>query len=376
MRECFAPIDCPKDRPVCVNGTCDVRDGGGNDSGVDAGEDTSMTIDSSPGDSSSLMDSGSASDSDSDSGSATDSTVGTKAYLTKCASDGECASGHCTASGPRFCTKACTAHADCANGQICGGGLCALDDTGQTGCNLASGSPCQQYCYGSSSAAAARHCTHDCASGADCPAGYACSAVGSGKKVCVDIERSCATAGDCPSGLGYCGASGVGCTAKCESAADCPLRLVGLPAYTCEDKGLGFKVCVAPSDVLGADPIGTSCPATGTNTCRSDGCDTSLSPPQCVERCSVRGGCPVGWGCFPSEDPGPPATASLVCTRATGGGWLGDSCTKASDCATGLCQSPGYCTRLCVDGLCPDGMSCSAPLLTADDGTPIKLCTK
>jgi hypothetical protein len=66
---------------------------------------------------------------------------------------------------------------------------------------------------------------------------------------------------------------------------------------------------------------------------------------------------------------------ALLCTPA-GTTWLGDTCARGRDCITGICQAPGYCTRLCVDGLCPDGMSCVTAPLSADDGTPIKLCTK
>lgn len=376
VRQCFAPVDCPKDKPVCMKGVCEPLSGdaavdstpsdSSSDSGtIDTGTppvDTSVepTDTEAPPDTSTPVDT-----------SVPDTTTGTKRYLTKCGADSECASGRCTTTGPRFCTKSCTTHAECADGQLCGGGICRIDDTGQATCDLTSASPCIEYCYGTTSA---HHCTHSCASGADCPAGYACSPVAAGKKICVEIEKGCTVADQCPSGLGFCGTGSVGCTAKCDTAADCPLRMVGLPAYTCELRS-GQKVCVPPSDVVGSDPMGSTCASTGINTCRSAGCDTSSSPPSCVQRCTVSGGCPTNWGCFPLEDPGPPATALLICTPA-GATWLGDSCTRGRDCITGICQAPGYCSRLCVDGLCPDGMSCVTAPLSADDGTPIKLCTK
>ncbi|MGZ3448407.1 MAG: hypothetical protein ACXVEF_02345 [Polyangiales bacterium] len=375
--ECNADIDCPTGR-TCFSGICRVGD-----AGVDTGTDSTPPTDSTPVDSSTPSDTGSVIPGDSSS-PPPDTTVtpdgttgGTKAYLTTCGADSECVSGLCAAGSPRFCTQTCTANGDCADGQICSAGKCALDDIGSSGCDLASGSPCKQACFGSSTVASARHCTHTCSTGTDCPAGYACSEVAAGKpKVCVDIERPCATADQCPSGLGFCGAGGLGCTAKCNDASDCPARLVGLSPYTCEVKSGAIKVCVPPSDVLGPDSLGSSCSSTGTNTCRSGACDDGVSPPMCNQRCTVGGGCGKGWGCFPLEDPGPPKSTLLVCTAATGSGWLGDVCTKARDCLTGICQSPGYCTRLCVDGLCPTGMSCVAAPLTATDGTPIKLCTK
>jgi hypothetical protein len=366
--ECQASVDCPKERPTCDRGTCVAT-------GVDAGDTDGAPVLDSMLDS--TLDSMSPDDTsvpptDTSPPPSDTTTGGTKAYLTSCGSDAECASAACATGPTRFCTKICTSHADCGDGLLCSGGKCALDDTGATGCDLASGSPCKEFCYGTASAHA---CTHGCATAAECPAGYACSPVSSGKKVCVEIERPCATADACASGLGFCGSGGLGCTAKCDTAADCPQRLVGLPAYTCEVKS-GQKVCVPPSDVLGADPLGASCSSSGTNTCRSGACDDGVSPPMCNQRCTVRGGCGRGFGCFPLEDPGPPKQTLLVCTAATGTGWLGDACTRARDCITGICQAPGYCTRLCVDGLCPTGMSCVAAPLTATDGTPIKLCSK
>jgi hypothetical protein len=359
VRQCFATVDCPSDRSACERGVCMPAS---TDASIDTAIDTGAA-DAAAGDSASVSDT-----TTTDDGSAGDTSVSetaTKSYLTKCAVNGECASGTCKT----FCTKACTTHGDCAHGQLCSGGLCNVDDTGKTGCDLSSGSPCLEFCFGS---ATAKHCTHSCASASECPAGYACSPASGGKKVCVEIEKPCGDATQCASGLGFCG--GVGCTAACDSASDCPLRLVGLPPYTCELRS-GQKVCIAPADVLGADAIGATCPATGTNKCRSGACDPGTSPPSCVQRCSTRGGCPPAYGCFPLEDPGPPKSASLVCSAA-GSLWLGDACTRGRDCLTGICQAPGYCTRLCVDGLCPDGMSCVAAALTADDGTPIKLCTK
>jgi hypothetical protein len=374
VRECFSPVDCPKDRASCnARGVCEARsvDGGVI---VDSTAIDSATTDSGaePIDTSVATDSEMEIDTSSPIDTSVPETIGgSKSYLTKCAGDSECASGKCTTTSPRFCTKSCTTHGDCAHGQLCGGGICRNDDTGQTGCDLTTAAPCSEFCYGTTTA---KHCSHTCSSGAECPAGYACSPVVTGKKICVEIERPCTIADQCPTGLGFCGSGSIGCTAKCDTASDCPLRLIGLPAYTCELRS-GQKVCVAPSDVVGSDPIGTSCASTGLNSCRSGACDPGTSPASCVQRCSVRGGCPVNWGCFPLEDPGPPATALLVCSPA-GSTWLGDSCTRGRECITGICQSPGYCTRLCVDGLCPDGMSCVAAPLTADDGTPIKLCKK
>jgi len=366
VRECFQPLDCPTDKPVCTSGICFPRDA---DSGLpDTGTDTSVSPDTTPPPTDTTVDPDTTIDPDTGT-PPPDTGPGSKSYLDACSSDSECVSGICTPVAPRFCTKTCTSHLGCADGQICSGGKCRLDDTGKKGCDTTSGAPCLEFCFGTTTAS---HCTHSCTSVSECPAGFACSPVGSGKKVCVDIERPCSTATQCPSSVGYCGSGGVGCTAKCDFASDCPLRLVGLPAYTCATVS-GTQVCVPPSDILGSDPIGASCSATGTVYCRSGGCDTTPSPPMCNQRCKPRGGCPPGFGCFPDAGGG---SVSLVCTTVTGSGWLGETCGKARDCITGLCQAPGYCTRMCNDGFCPTGMTCKATGLSADDGTPISLCEK
>lgn len=376
-RECFAPIDCPKDRPACVRGTCAA-------SSVDGGVEPDASKDSSSVDSGAKPDTASEDTTvpptdtaePADTEPPIDTSVpptdtgggGTKGYLTSCAANTECASGYCVPSTPRFCSKACSGHAECAHGQICAGGVCRAEDTG-TPCTTGSG--CLQYCGG---IVGASHCTHSCSNGSDCPAGYACTPDGTGIKICVNIERACTDANQCPTGLGFCNSGGLGCTAKCTTAADCPSRLVGLPAYACSNVG-GQNVCVPPSDVLGSGALGATCSATGTNLCRSGACDGSTSPPSCAQRCTLRGGCPVSWGCYPLEDPGPPAETMLVCSPA-GSSWLGATCTRGRDCLSGICQSPGYCTKMCADGYCPDGMSCVASGLTATDGTAVKLCSK
>ncbi len=378
-RECYAAIDCAGGKS-CVNGVCLTADGG-----VDGGGDVATDTADGGGDGTpdSAPDSTSPDTPPIDSGpddtlgdtTPTDTGTGKGAIFDRCTTGGDCASGQCTPTAPQFCTKTCTASTDCPDALACAGGICRLDDTGKAGCDIKTGAGCLNYCIGTASAS---HCTHACSTASECPAGYACSSVG-GTKVCVDIERPCATADQCPGSLGFCGSGGVGCTATCDSASDCPLRLVGLPAYKCASAS-GKNVCVPPSDVLGALALGATCSATGTNLCRSAACDTGTSPASCNQRCTVRGGCPRGWGCFPLEDPGPPKSTMLVCSVVTGTSFLGDACTRGRDCLTALCQAGagggGYCTRLCVDGLCPTGMTCAASGLSATDGTPIKLCTK
>jgi hypothetical protein len=286
-------------------------------------------------------------------------TPGTRAYLDRCTAAADCASGLCAPDhgGTHFCTRSCTSGLDCAHGHVCapssGGNVCMPSDTGAP-CSVGMPERCVMgMCLGS---AGGGHCTRPCSSAADCPAGYACTmAGGSTTPICVDIEQPCTAAADC--GTGLC-IPGIGCTATCRTAADCPGRLAGLPAYTCGTIGTTSNVCVPPSDIAGSSPIGGNCGSTptGGNTCRSDACDTSAPlGPMCTQSCTALGGCAPGLGCYPLIDG---ADLLLVCERA-GTGDFGAACSTGRDCYSGLCDGTGaFCTRLCADGLCPTGYLC------------------
>jgi hypothetical protein len=288
--------------------------------------------------------------------------VGTGAYLDRCTGNGDCASGRCVLDrgGTRFCSRACTSDLMCAHEHLCAGSFCVPDTTGAP-CSVGAPDGCASgLCIGS---AAGGSCTRFCSSAAECPAGYACSiAGGSTAPICVEIEKPCTASGsECASGLCI---PGLGCTATCTSAAMCPARLGGLPPYTCaRDFGSTTNICVPPADILGDDAIGASCPFSGTSECRSGACDTSAPlGPMCTQTCAAQGGCPAGFGCYPLEDP--PGTITLVCERA-GGLDLGATCTSGRLCSSGICQAPGYCTRLCADGFCPTGYRCAVAAGTA-----------
>jgi hypothetical protein len=282
-------------------------------------------------------------------------TPGTGRYLDRCTAARDCASGLCAEDrgGTRFCTRECTSDLQCAHEHVCVAGFCLADDTGEP-CSVGSPETCATgLCLGSAAGGA---CTRDCATSAECPAGYACTRVGSpARKVCVDIERSCTAPEHCATGLCV---PGLGCTATCEAPSDCPGRLSGLPAYTCgRAYGASTNVCVVPADVVGDDPAGASCVLSdsGLYECRSGACDDSAPlGPMCTTGCTAQGGCGPGLGCFPLVDGG---SVLLVCSRA-GTRDLGAACGSGRDCASALCDTRGYCTRLCADGLCPTGWRC------------------
>ncbi len=285
--------------------------------------------------------------------------VGTRGYLDRCTTGGDCASGQCVDDfgGTRFCSRACAIDAECADEHVCAMGVCKPDDTGER-CMTTMPSTCTLgSCLGPPGGAGA--CTRPCASAADCPAGYACTTTGgSATPICVDIEKPCpAGAGDCLSGLCL---SVQGCTATCRSAADCPRRLAGLPAYTCAIAfGSTSPICVPPADIIGGDAAGAICradPGSGLYLCRSAACDESAPlGPMCTQTCTAEGGCGPGLGCYPLPDG---ASITFACERA-GSRDMSETCASARECHSGLCDATGlYCTRLCDDGLCPTGWTC------------------
>ena len=303
-------------------------------------------------------------------------------YLDECSAPIDCVSDLCVADGAtrRFCSRSCTRHGDCADEHVCAGGACVPDDSG-TICPVATPEVCATgLCLGPSGGSG--QCTRDCESALDCPAGWACTEPpgGGAFRICVDIEKPC-TAGGTECGTGLC-IPDLGCTATCRGAADCPSRAtyLGLPAYRCAAAfGSSVPICAPPvagdgmgGDIRGDDAIGTVCPASGFNECRSGLCvdfdETDANPPMCTQVCGAEGGCAPGFGCKPEVlDDG---SIRTFCARA-GGRVLGESCGAARDCQSALCDTGGYCTRLCQDGLCPTGWRCE-PL----PGTTLGLCRR
>jgi hypothetical protein len=366
---CTAEGHRPLIRDAGGDATLPGLDGGGFDGGPmnDAGG-----VDAGPGvDAGSDVDSGAGVDAGVDGGTMS----GTARYLDRCLRDGDCASGRCVddVGGTRMCTRTCTTPRDCADEHSCVEGACLPDDTGAV-CSVATPATCRLgLCLGP--AGGSGQCTRPCDDANECPAGYACADVGAAFRVCVDIEKPC-TAGGTECGTSLCVPS-VGCTAQCRSAADCPARrFPGLPPYTCQNAfGSSVPVCTPPlvdagGDVAGDDAMGTLC-NTSFNECRSALCadPAETGANICIQACGAEGGCPIGWGCKPVEVEG--GGIQTFCVRA-GNTAIGGACSAASQCASGLCDRPGYCTRLCHgDGLCPTGWTC-----TPIAGTSLATCVR
>ncbi len=328
---------------------------------------------------------------------ATDSAPTTGRYLDPCAANTDCLSGECLelTNGARFCTRRCAASSDCADGFICNSppagtaARCVPDDIG-TPCTVATAMSCARLCVGNPVSGTQAHCTHECSSAADCPAGYGCQDAGGGTRVCISAEQPCARASECTTNLCIGMTSGFqGCTSRCTSDNDCPRRMtrndadagvVALRPYRCQVVS-GERLCVPPlqsngGDLMGSVALGGSCGSSASPQCRSGVCDGETNV--CVQGCTPTGGCPAGFACRPWVDG---TDVHLVCRRSVSGATLiGRSCSIGADCVTGLCQgtsatpgSPAYCTRLCNDRLCPTGMTCR-PLGSTLDGTMISLC--
>ncbi len=381
FQDCALDTDCQPNEMCSAIGQCEPRFDGG--PGFDAGQDSGPTRDVGPFDGAlpdvpPTPDGGPPFDGGQDAGpppfdggrdagpppfdggrdAGTDSgPLG--ARFDPCTFASDCVSDFCIEGR---CTISCVANNDCADHEVCQSGVCTDDDTGAT-CSVATPETCRlDLCLGPPDAPGA--CTRPCTSARDCPAGFACTtAGGSPTPICVEIERPCTGPAECGTGLCF---PTEGCTATCRTASDCPMRAtaLGVAAYTCEVvSGVTDPVCVPPADILGAQRMGETCPAAGTNMCRSGLCNPS-SPggPMCIQTCTAQGGCPPGFGCKPEELDG--GTIAFFCARS-GSREIGEACTRASDCETALCNAPGYCTRLCEDGLCPTGFRCDPIPTTA-----------
>jgi hypothetical protein len=397
ITDCHGDIDCPDgwcdDLGRCQSGP---QPDGDADTDSDTDSDTDTDVDSDTDidtdidtdvDTDSDTDVDSDSDTDSDSDSDGDAT-GT--YLDTCSGRDEC-DYVCWPDSvwpPGYCSRACAGLGDsaCAYEHVCveDDATSACVDTHMgLGCDptVTEGNACAWGCIGVAGGGA--HCTRPCTTAADCPGGFACGYIDGRApaegKVCQQVNVPCPRGAECPSGFGAgCGegaGAGTWCSAPCQLASDCPRLHSTIPPYACAlDPGLGFNVCQVTDGmgaVIGENGIGSRC---GTSDeCRSGLCatDTSELGPYCIEVCTIRGGCPHGFGCVPLRPGG--SAYTMFCVQA-GTGVIGTPCTGNADCRSAFCDlGTNRCTRTCNDGFCPSGFSCVSSGIVAD-GTAIQVC--
>jgi V8-like Glu-specific endopeptidase len=193
-----------------------------------------------------------------------------------------------------------------------------------------------------------------------CLAGEACAAGASACGGCVPnaildptfprgLGEPCEDDADCHSGacieeLGarYCGRA-------CMADAECP------SGYHCRivDEMTGESLCTRGP----REGIGSSCVPPGNSDCVEPAfCASQGDRHWCTEFCTDASMCPEGFECVP-------AGGASLC--APMGGLVGDSCTGADDCFSGICEM-SVCTRECgPDAPCGAGFECRR----TEDGT-------
>lgn len=327
--------------------------------------------------------------------------------LDLCAEDGECEGDSICrpmwVNGPKRCTKACTASAQCMTGTRCesvgGERFCAQTDIGKA---CSTNDDCNSRCM-----LLRGYCTSQCNTGADCPNGYGCTGVGDPPvRMCVKVAVYC---GDdeyvCAGGPAACEHDDIpisSCTIPCSTTSDCPQRATALgDNWKCmKAPNWTTGYCMRPGDVYGPTPGGQPteylcAPGTYTvvNAC-NDGINTDLdawytpSPPyvncaagrttegvpgdSCVDSCRYQGACAFGFSCAAISSVG---GNRLGLCLPTGNGEIGDACTKHRDCAFGYCNlDTNTCSRDCsADGVCPSGSTCTATGAFIE-GIPFKRC--
>ena len=257
----------------------------------------------------------------------------------------------------------CTKDTDCAQGEKCTNNKCVTGSTGTQGY----GSPCS-----ANTACKSGICLKDsygktfCSDFCDakaCPNSDKCVDIkdSSGKtwKVCypgsstwgkTKLGQSCNSSVECEDK--YCApVSGKGylCASKC----DYTKSNTCLTGYTCtkyQDSSGGVIGLCVPGTTTPPPPtkkkIGEDCAKHAD--CESNICLNTGNGPKCTLYCQVNGGgCPSGYVCAQHS------SGKGVCVKGTtppppiNKGALGDPCTEADECKSGLCVNGSICTRYC-----------------------------
>jgi hypothetical protein len=321
---------------------------------------------------------------------------GTLGELDLCGA-GDCASGlTCRAlvvGGPERCTRSCSSDDECMQGTRCIDDLCLGDDIGRT-CSAAAS--CNFACI-----TGPNYCTAECQSGDDCPNGYGCMPVGSPAiDVCVRAEALCG-----PGDTAACIAPAAcdlspnlilgSCTTVCDTAADCPQRAAPLAPWTCDAGG----ICRRPGDVYGPLPggfqptewhcdgsfnpvvlcndaqhidfIGFTIPPAPSVDCGASVTTTGAANDACVDSCRYDGGCAHDFACVAV---GGISGQRIGLCLPTGNLEPGAGCSNDTQCAFGYCSN-GSCSRDCtLDGICPNGTTCTAAGGPPIEGQPFRRC--
>lgn len=231
-------------------------------------------------------------------------------------------------------------------------------------------------------------CVQSCASGSDCPSGFACADY-RGSKSCLSAQffqnasfttaagGSCYSGGDCQSG--YCSSDTYQCVEVCAESSDCGA------GGTCYWEEIVTDVFAG---TCGGSPTGTG--VTG-STCSVDAdCASGVCYGSgiCGDLCGSTADCPSASVCFPVNYSRCTSSIAGICFQwqvnqvkacvqagsgTIGTGAIGSTCTADSQCRDGLCDTvDGVCTGVCSrDADCPGTMRCNIEQLATLDGEPV-----
>lgn len=390
LRDCVdSTRDCPKGYTCNSLGKCEFGSGGAGPGGTSTTGPGSPTT--STGNPTTTTTTGSSPTTTTTTGG------GNKGQLDLCNADSECgASLFCramTKGASMRCTPACASDSSCPSGFRCedpgdGTKVCLESDVGRV-CTAAN--QCNYGCLLDS-----KVCTAQCGSGADCPNGWGCMAVG-GQQVCVKAEAYCGADPTKCVVTSACDTSTTqlivsSCTLSCTTAADCPQRALPLAPWTCNG------ICQRPGDVYGPLEGGTpaeyacnassqvvnlcndaqhidfnqfTIPAPPAVNCAATMTTQGVSGDACVDSCRYQGACPYLFDCTAVGQVNGQRIG--LCLRG-GIGEVGDACTTDSQCAFGYCKMQ-KCSRDCSkDGICPTGSTCTAGGGPTVEGLAFRFC--
>jgi hypothetical protein len=178
----------------------------------------------------------------------------------ECASDDVCGSGECLEdAGRMYCTRDCSADADCPDGYHCREERCVAGPRGQLGDRCVENGDCAQGLF-CASLRDSSWCTRQCFDDNPCLEGFDCVAAG-GTNICAPalglVGDDCESDADCVTELCATDGPGAGaCTRLCGADAACA------PGYECR---------------LGDDGTTATCVAPGVSTA-GGGCSVSAGP--------------------------------------------------------------------------------------------------
>ncbi len=239
---------------------------------------------------------------------------------TDCASDGECASGHCVdpGDGRRRCLPLCVGDAGhCPVGEACAAtpeacGACV--DAGLVVGGRGIGEPCASHddCHGEGVCEDGA-CTRACTTDTGCPDGFHCAASLCARGGRGRIGDPCEENDDC--GSGFCASAGdrSWCSRFCDAAEDCA------DGFACTTAGAA-QVC-APEGAL----FGESCSADAN--CGEGGI---CSGGACTRSCGAGASCPLEHACTRDDE------GRAVCGRPSGGGCAASPGPSSSGAALAL----------------------------------------